>query len=479
MTFDDLGLSENLLKTLKEKGYTSPTPIQSQIIPLILRGSDVLACAPTGTGKTASFSLPLVEILSETASKARLIRCLILVPTRELATQVCETFKDYNKNHRLRVAEFIGGASIMKQKQTLLKGIDVAIATPGRFLDLYETGNILPTEIKNIVIDEADRMMDMGFLPDLRKILGAMPKMRQTVLLSATMPPAIKKLAQEFLMSPKEVMIAAPSTTSTNIQQYFVNVPAVKSESERLRVQVAIMMKIFKKWSLSSAVIFCNKKHHVDKIYLQMKKQGMPVEVIHGDLTQSRRNRSLENMKSGASQFLVASDVAARGIDIANMPCVINMDIPMNIEDYVHRIGRTGRAGAEGLAFTMVTKATHKLAHDIIKMIGKKVEFLRDYETVVGLAENEESENSGDAHLSQTQPKKPFRDGRKPRGESRPSIEDQASGESREKNHPVKKKTNASQTGYQWRKKKQSSSSSPAGQKPSFKARKKKNRRPA
>ncbi|MFN7663116.1 MAG: DEAD/DEAH box helicase, partial [Alphaproteobacteria bacterium] len=326
MTFSDLGLSESLLKTLSDKGYVSPTPIQAQIIPLILRGSDVLACAPTGTGKTASFSLPLVEILSETASKARLIRCLILVPTRELATQVCDSFKDYTKNHKLRVAQFIGGASIVQQKQVLQKGVDVAIATPGRFLDLCETGNILPTEIKNVVIDEADRMMDMGFMPDLRKILGALPKMRQTVLLSATMPPAIKKLAQEFLMSPKEVMVEAPSTTSSNIQQYFVNIPALKSESERLRKQLDVMIAIFRKWSISSAVIFCNKKHHVDKIYVQMQKKKMAVEVIHGDLSQSRRNRSIENMKSGASQFLVASDVAARGIDISNMPCVINMD---------------------------------------------------------------------------------------------------------------------------------------------------------
>ena len=376
MTFEDLGLSDSLLKTLKDKGYTTPTPIQAQIIPLILRGSDVLACAPTGTGKTASFALPLVEILSETASKARLIRCLVLVPTRELATQVSEAFKDYTKNHKLRVAEFIGGASIMKQKQILNKGIDVAIATPGRFLDLYETGCILPTEIKNVVIDEADRMMDMGFLPDVRKILAAMPKMRQTVLLSATMAPAIKKLAQEFLMSPKEVMVAAPASTAVNITQYFVNVPPVKSESERFRTQVALMIGIFEKWSISSAVIFCNKKHHVDKVYQQLKKQNFSVEVIHGDLTQSRRNRALENMKAGTAKFLVASDVAARGIDIISLPCVINMDIPMNIEDYVHRIGRTGRAGAEGLAFTMVTKATSGAAQDIMKMIGKQIDFV-------------------------------------------------------------------------------------------------------
>ena len=414
MTFDDLGLSDNLLKTLKDKGYTSPTPIQAQIIPLILRGSDVLACAPTGTGKTASFSLPLVEILTESAPKARLIRCLILVPTRELATQVCETFKDYSKNHKLRVAEFIGGASIMKQKQMLSRGVDVAIATPGRFLDLYETGNILPTEIKNIVIDEADRMMDMGFLPDLRKILAAMPKMRQTVLLSATMPPAIKKLAQEFLMSPKEVMVAAPASTALNITQYFVNVPSFKSESDRLRQQVNIMRRIFEKWSITSAIIFCNKKHHVDKVYQELKKKNYAVEVMHGDLTQSRRNRSLENMKSGESQFLVASDVAARGIDISNLPCVVNMEIPMHIEDYVHRIGRTGRAGAEGLSFTMVTKATSRSAHDIIKMIGKKVEFINDYESIVALAAEDDAPHEPAAPRPEnSQPKKPFGDSRR------------------------------------------------------------------
>lgn len=400
MTFEHLGLSGTLLKTLKEKGYTTPTPIQAQIIPWILRGSDVLACAPTGTGKTASFSLPLVEILSSGASKARLIRCLVLVPTRELATQVCANFKDYNKNHKLKIAEFIGGASIHQQKQQLARGVDVAIATPGRFWDLFETGSILPTEIKNVVIDEADRMMDMGFLPHLRKILATLPKMRQTVLLSATMPSAIRKLAQEFLMSPKEVTVAAPSSTASTIQQYFVNVPPCNSETERLRKQLDIMMAILEKWSISSAVIFCNKKHHVDKVYAQMKKQDLAVEVMHGDLSQSRRNRSLENMKAGKSKFLVASDVAARGIDIISLPCVINMDIPMNIEDYVHRIGRTGRAGAEGLAFTMVTKASSGLAQDIMKMIGKKIDFLKDFggaqqETPYSSTSTNQSKNQG------------------------------------------------------------------------------------
>ena len=375
-TFKEIGLSDNLLETLGKKGYTEPTPIQEKIIPLVLRGADVLACAPTGTGKTGAFCLPLIEILTSTPSKARLIRCLILVPTRELATQVCDSFRDYNKNHRLRVAQFIGGASIGQQKQTLNRGVDVAVATPGRFLDLYESGFILPTEIKNVVIDEADRMMDMGFMPDLRKILSALPKMRQTALLSATMPAAIKKLAQEFLMSPKEVMVEAPAFTGENIEQLFVSVPNCPSESERLRIKTEIMLSIFKEKSLSSAIIFCNKKHHVDKVYKSMKALKYSVEVIHGDLTQSRRNRSIDSMKSGKAKFLVASDVAARGIDISNLPCVINMDIPMNIEDYVHRIGRTGRAGAKGIAFTMVTNATYRSSQDIMHMIGKQIDCL-------------------------------------------------------------------------------------------------------
>lgn len=440
MTFEELGLSPDLLKTLKDKGYVSPTPIQSKIIPLILRGADVLACAPTGTGKTASFSLPLIEILSATQGKARMIRCLILVPTRELATQVCENFTEYTKNHKLKIAQFIGGASIVQQKQILNKGIDVAVATPGRFLDLYETGCILPTEIKNVVIDEADRMMDMGFLPDLRKILSAMPKMRQTVLLSATMPDPIKKLAQEFLMSPKEVMVAAPASTSTTIEQYFVNVPSsAKSESERLKIQVEIMLKLFKERSIGSAIIFCNKKHHVDKVYLQLKKKNFAVEVIHGDLTQSRRNRSLENMKTGVSQFLVASDVAARGIDINNLPCVVNMDIPMNLDDYVHRIGRTGRAGADGLAFTMVTAQARKAAKEVMKLIGKQIKFL-DGDT---FAEAEDSvapeETSGKTHpKAHTSPskekgkgkffKKKDHAGKKPQGHSPSSPPPQQQG---------------------------------------------------
>lgn len=379
MRFDDLGLNSDLLKTLSEKGYEAPTPVQQKIIPLILRGADVLACAPTGTGKTGAFCLPLIEILSQTPSKARMIRCLILVPTRELATQVSDNFKAYTKHNKLRVGEFIGGASIVQQKQVLAKGIDVAVATPGRFLDLYESGCVLPTEIKNVVLDEADRMLDMGFLPDLKKILGALPKMRQTVLLSATMAPEIKKLAQDFLMSPKEVMVETPSSTSENIEQFFVFAPKAPSEAAKLRQKVKIMMEIFKKHAISSAIIFCNKKHHVDKTADEMRKSGLKAEIIHGDLTQARRNKSIERLKSGEASFLVASDVAARGIDIMDLPCVINMDIPMNTEDYVHRIGRTGRAGAKGRAFTMVTADTNDQAHEVMQLIGKKIPFINDW----------------------------------------------------------------------------------------------------
>jgi superfamily II DNA/RNA helicase len=380
MTFESLGLSPDLCATLAEKGYTAPTITQEKIIPLILRGADVLACAPTGTGKTGAFCLPLVEILSEGASKARLIRCLILVPTRELASQVSENFKAYTKNHKLKVAEFIGGASIQRQKQVLAKGVDVAVATPGRLLDLHASGAILPTEIKNVVLDEADRMLDMGFLPDLKKILSMLPPMRQTALLSATMAPEIKKLAQEFLMSPKEVMIEAPSSTSANIDQFFVSVPGIKSTDRgAFSEKIKLLKELLRKFDVKSAIIFANKKHQVDKVAVALNKAKFKSDVIHGDLTQNRRNQSIERMKAGDVQFLIASDVAARGIDIMDLPCVINMDIPMNTEDYVHRIGRTGRAGAKGISYTFVTKDTVGDAQAVMKLIGKDVPFIKEW----------------------------------------------------------------------------------------------------
>lgn len=380
MTFESLGISPSLCATLAEKGYTSPTLTQEKIIPLILRGSDILACAPTGTGKTGAFCLPLIEILSSTASKARLIRCLILVPTRELASQVSANFKAYTKNHKLRVAEFIGGASIHQQKQILAKGVDVAVATPGRLLDLHASGAILPTEIKYVVLDEADRMLDMGFLPDLKRILSILPPMRQTALLSATMAPAVQKLAQEFLMTPKEVMIQDSASTAANINQFFVSVPNIKSgDKGALQIKIDILKELLKKFSVTSAIIFANKKHQVDKVAAALNKSGLEADVIHGDLTQSRRNKSIDRMKTGNIQFLVASDVAARGIDIIDLPCVVNIDIPMNIEDYVHRIGRTGRAGAKGVSYTFVTKDTLRDAQDVMRLIGKDVPFVKDW----------------------------------------------------------------------------------------------------
>ena len=379
MKFSDLGLSPGLLTMLSEKGYETPTPIQEQVIPYLLRGADILACAPTGTGKTGAFCLPLVEILSSTPSKARLIRCLILVPTRELANQVSENFKAYTKNHKLKVAEFIGGASIVQQKQLLARGVDVAVATPGRFLDLHASGAILPTEVKYVVLDEADRMLDMGFMPDLKKILGMLPKMRQTVLFSATMADEIRKLAKEFLMSPKEISVAIPSSAAKNIEQFFVMTPKYASESQKLVGKVEIMLSLLEKHNINSAVVFCNKKYQVDKVSAIINSKNLKSDVIHGDLTQARRNKSLARMKAGEVQFLVASDVAARGIDITNLPCVINIDLPMNTEDYVHRIGRTGRAGAKGLSFSFVAESTMNAARDVMKLIGTKVPFINDW----------------------------------------------------------------------------------------------------
>ena len=378
-TFYELGLSPELAKLLEEKGYQAPTPIQEQIIPAIIAGSDILACAPTGTGKTAAFSLPMIQILSQSPAKARVPRSLILVPTRELAHQVADNFKTYSVNHRMNVAVLIGGESIVQQQKILLKGVDVLIATPGRFLDLYQSGRILLNGIKIVVLDESDRMMDMGFMPSIRKIMAALPAQKQTVLLSATMPNEIRKLSQEFLRNPKEVTVERTEASHKSIVQQAIFIHAPKSPASAARkAKEPVLLALLRKYAVESSIIFCNRKIDVDKVHAFLKKNGYAVEAMHGDFSQSQRNRALERIKNQTSAHLVASDVAARGIDITDLPVVINFDVPIQLEDYVQRIGRTGRAGSTGHAFTFVADGDKSQCRAIEKHIGKKIEILHD-----------------------------------------------------------------------------------------------------
>ncbi|WP_426958053.1 DEAD/DEAH box helicase [Muricoccus radiodurans] len=346
-TFADLGLSEPILKAVAESGYVHPTPIQEQAIPVVLMGRDVLGCAQTGTGKTAGFTLPMLDILAGSRAKARMPRSLILEPTRELALQVAENFVKYGKHLSLTHALLIGGESMDEQRAVLEKGVDVLIATPGRLLDLFDRGRILLADCKVLVIDEADRMLDMGFIPDVERIVSLLPKLRQTLFFSATMAPEIRRLADAFLQNPKEITVSAPASVATTITAGLVWVREF-DKREALR-------RLIRRESVQNALIFCNRKVDVDILYKSLKKHGFSVGALHGDLAQSMRFATLEKFKAGELQLLVCSDVAARGIDIGGLSHVFNFDVPFHAEDYVHRIGRTGRAGREGHAYTIAT----------------------------------------------------------------------------------------------------------------------------
>ncbi|MGE5517760.1 MAG: DEAD/DEAH box helicase [Bacteroidota bacterium] len=365
MDFADLGLSPELLKAVAESGYTKPTPIQEQAIPVVLMGRDVLGCAQTGTGKTASFTLPMIEILAGGRAKARMPRSLILAPTRELAAQVAENFDKYGKYHKLNKALIIGGESMSDQVAILDRGVDVLIATPGRLLDMFERGRILLNDIKVLVIDEADRMLDMGFIPDVQRIVSLLPKIRQTLFFSATLGPEIRKLADEFLMNPKEITVAAASSTATTIEQFLAVVEEL-DKRETLRHIIRIE-------AVKNAFIFCNRKRDVDVLFRSLKKHHFDVVQMHGDMNQPARLEALGKFKSGEAKLLVCSDVAARGIDIKAVSHVFNFDVPIHAEDYVHRIGRTGRAGETGRAFTIASPDDGKFVGAIEKLIGTEI----------------------------------------------------------------------------------------------------------
>ncbi|BBD97931.1 ATP-dependent helicase [Sphingobium amiense] len=367
MTFADLGLSDELLKAVTEAGYDTPTPIQAQAIPSVLMMKDIIGIAQTGTGKTASFVLPMIDILAHGRARALMPRSLILEPTRELAAQVAENFEKYGKYHKLNMALLIGGVQMGDQLKALEKGVDVLIATPGRLMDLFERGKILLNGCSMLVIDEADRMLDMGFIPDIEHICTKLPAQRQTLLFSATMPPVIKKLADRFLSNPKSIEVARPATASTNITQHLVKVDSRKKR-EALRALIDGQ-------DVHSAVIFCNRKTTVRELNKSLQRHGYRSGEIHGDIDQASRIAELERFRDGKVNILVASDVAARGLDIKGVSHVFNFDAPWHPDDYVHRIGRTGRAGAKGVAYTFVAAEDAEAIDNIQKLIGTKIPF--------------------------------------------------------------------------------------------------------
>ena len=367
MTFADPGLSDELLKAVTEAGYDTPTPIQAQAIPPVLMMKDIIGIAQTGTGKTASFVLPMIDILAHGRARALMPRSLILEPTRELAAQVAENFEKYGKYHKLSMALLIGGVQMGDQIKALEKGVDVLIATPGRLMDLFERGKILLNGCSMLVIDEADRMLDMGFIPDIEHICTKLPAQRQTLLFSATMPPVIKKLADRFLSNPKSIEVARPATASTNIAQHLVKVDSRKKR-EALRA-------LLDDQKVQSAVIFCNRKTTVRELNKSLQSHGYKSGEIHGDIDQSSRLAELERFRDGTVNILVASDVAARGLDIKGVSHVFNFDAPWHPDDYVHRIGRTGRAGAKGVAYTFVTNEDAEAIDNIQKLIGTKIDY--------------------------------------------------------------------------------------------------------
>ena len=359
--FSDLGLSAEVLRAVEEMGYRHPTPIQEQAIPYVLMGRDVMGTAQTGTGKTAGFTLPMLDILSGSRARARMPRSLILEPTRELALQVAENFVEYGKYLKLTHALIIGGESMSDQKDVLNRGVDVLIATPGRLLDMFDRGTILLTDTKLLVIDEADRMLDMGFIPDVERIVTMLPKTRQTLFFSATMGPEIRRLGDAFLQNPKEIAVSRTSSVATTITEGLALV-AEHDKREALR-------RLIRSQNVQNALIFCNRKRDVDILHKSLIKHHFDAGALHGDMAQTVRFSTLEKFKANELRLLVCSDVAARGLDIGGLSHVFNFDVPIHAEDYVHRIGRTGRAGLEGKALTIAAPEDRYAVEQIEKLI--------------------------------------------------------------------------------------------------------------
>jgi len=383
MNFSDLGLSQKVLAAVEAAGYTAPTEIQKRAIPFALAGRDVLGIAQTGTGKTAAFTLPMLTRFERGRTRARMPRSLVLEPTRELAAQVAEALETYGNKHKLNVALLIGGVSFADQDRKLDRGADVVIATPGRLLDHFERGKLMLSAVEILVVDEADRMLDMGFIPDIERIFKLTPFTRQTLFFSATMPPEIQRLTDAFLHTPEQIEVAPPSSIVATIEQKLVSAPA-----EPMAKRDAFR-KLLRSLDIATALVFCNRKRDVKVLQRSLAKHGFNVGEIHGDMDQHARMDTLERFRSGTLKFLVASDVAARGLDIPKVSHVFNFDVPYHAEDYVHRIGRTGRAGRRGEAYMLVASAERKALAAIEQLIGRRIEWL---DGAKGEAEHEEKQ---------------------------------------------------------------------------------------
>jgi superfamily II DNA/RNA helicase len=370
--FNQLGLSAPTLQAVADTGYTVATPIQAEAIPVALAGRDILGIAQTGTGKTAAFTLPMVDRLVAGRSKARMPRSLVIAPTRELADQVAASFEKYSKGQKLSWALLIGGVSFGDQEMKLDRGVDVLIATPGRLLDHFERGKLLLTGVQILVVDEADRMLDMGFIPDIERIFKLTPPAKQTLFFSATMPPEITRLTKQFLRDPVRIEVAKPATTADNIAQHIVRVPAADPAVKRLALRLLAARE-----DVKNGIVFCNRKSEVDIVAKSLKKHGFDAAPIHGDLDQSQRMRTLDAFRRGDLKLLVASDVAARGLDIPDVSHIFNYDVPHHADDYVHRIGRTGRAGKSGQTFMIVTPADGRALDKVVKLTGKAPDEVR------------------------------------------------------------------------------------------------------
>ncbi|MEX2594255.1 MAG: DEAD/DEAH box helicase [Anditalea sp.] len=373
MQFESLNIIEPILKSLKQEGYTIPTPIQAQSIPIVLHGTDLLGCAQTGTGKTAAFAIPILQLLNQNKQYGRNkpIRSLIVTPTRELAIQIEESFRSYGRHTGLNSTVVFGGVNQNKQVNALRSGVDILIATPGRLLDLMNQGIVSLKHIEIFVLDEADRMLDMGFIHDVKKLLSALPKKRQSLFFSATMPPDIVKLANTILYNPSKVEVTPVSSTADTIQQYVYFVDKVNKNS--------LLLHILQDQNIKTVLVFTRTKHGADKVVKFLVKHGVTAEAIHGNKAQNARQRALNNFKSQTTRVLVATDIAARGIDVDDLEYVINYEIPNISETYVHRIGRTGRAGANGTAFSFCDAEEKPDLKNIEKLIGKKIPVIEDH----------------------------------------------------------------------------------------------------
>src|SRR6201996_8807537 len=370
--FSELGLSPATLQAIADTGYTTATPIQAEAIPHALHGKDVLGIAQTGTGKTAAFTLPMIDRLAAGRARARMPRALVIEPTRELADQVAASFERYAKGQKLSWALLIGGVSFSDQELKLDRGVDVLIATPGRLLDHFERGKLLMTGVQTLVVDEADRMLDMGFIPDIERIFKLTPPKKQTLFFSATMPPEITRLTKQFLHEPTRIEASKPATTNANITQYLVRLPLSEPAAKRM-----VLRELVKRDDVKNGIVFCNRKSEVDVVAKSLRTHGFDAAAIHGDLDQSTRMRTLDNFRKGELRLLVASDVAARGLDIPAVSHVFNYDVPHHADDYVHRIGRTGRAGRTGETFMIVTPADTRSLDKVLKLIGKTPDELK------------------------------------------------------------------------------------------------------